>query len=106
MWVYPLIGIAIVLLLVGGYHLLNQTAREEAYRDALETNEHLIRKQRKLEAENRRLASQLRVKEYQVNSMWENRYEQLQEKNRVLEREIKVKDALLKAMEGKIEVAG
>lgn len=104
MWVYVIMGVAILLLILGLHGILCIAAEKEDHRQALDANETLIRKNRKLEAENRRLHSQLNAKEYQVNSRWELRYEELEAKNRELQRELKIKDALLKAMEGKIEV--
>lgn len=104
MWVYAVVAIGFVAVLLLCHGIVELLCRKEELKLTMDANAHLIARNRKLEAENRRLASQLSSKEYQVNSRWELRHEEDQAQIRKLEQELKVKDALLKAMEGKLAV--
>lgn len=104
MWVYALIGVGIILLMLACYGCVQYLCDREKLEQLKRDNDRLIERNRKLKAENRRLNSQLSIKAHQVDSLWERKYAEVQEDNRELRQQLKVKDALLKAMEGKVAV--
>ena len=118
MWVYAVVFIGFIVLLAaleGVRRLLCGTEDLKRIKDA---NSHLIAQKRKLEAQNRkliednrRLIGKLSHAQAQADSRWEEKYDQVQmccaeQQDRVkeLERELKIKDTMLKKLEGKVAV--
>lgn len=111
MWVYVLVLIGFVLMLAVLHGIMELLCSREQLKQSKDANAHLISKNRKLEAENRKLLednrmliSKLSHTETRISNRWEMRLEDAMGKIGELERELKVKDALLKALEGKVAV--
>ena len=104
MWVYASVGLGIVALILVMHYVLKGLDLHDRLKVALRDNEALICENRKLKSDNRKLNAKVYSIEYQVNSRWELRYEEATGRISELERELKIKDALLKAMEGKVAV--
>lgn len=68
-------------------------------------NVSLIEENRQLRAENRRLACQANAKQYQLGSSLELELAEMQQANEKLQRELRVKNAMLKALDRKAVVA-
>lgn len=79
-------------------------ALERYYRikDTREDNAELLEKQRAMAAQIRRLESRLSTQDYQRSSALEEQLQKAQAENSRLRRELKVKDSLLQAVNGKI----
>lgn len=104
MWVYACVGLGILGLVLVMHYVLKGLDLHDRMKVALRDNEALICENRKLKNDNRKLTAKVYSKEYQVNSRWEQRYEEATRRISELERQLKIKDELLKAVEGKVAV--
>ena len=109
MWVYACVGLGIVTLILICHGIVEYLSGKAMLEQTQEDNNRLIARQRKLEAENRKLVednrhliSKLSHVQTQAEGRWAHRYEEATGRISELERELKIKDALLKAMEGKV----
>lgn len=97
-------GVAVSIFLLAWSVERAMQALERYYRikDTREANAHLREQVRDLDKENRRLQSRLSIRDYQRSSALEHKLQLAQDEISTLRRELKVKESLLRAVDGKI----
>lgn len=101
-FIYFGVAASILALAVAIERALQALERYYRIKEVREANAHLREKLRGMDKENRHLQSRLSLQDYQRSSLLEQQLQQAREENARLLRELKVKDFLLRAVDGKI----